>query len=537
MIRGAPWPTNLGALHLPYVASDTVALVDLSGEDERTLTYAALDDRAARVAGGLRARGVGPGDRVGILGENAGDWLVAFLAVLRFGGVVVPLNARLPDPSLRSFAQECSLALVLADGPNAGRIPDGLDLHDPPLGSVEPVADVDPRGTALIPSTSGSTGRPKGVVCSHRSQVVAVEGWAGWTTSASMERTLVAAPLFHKNGLGEAKVALAIGATVVLQSRFDARAYLEAAAAHRCTTLSGVPTMFARMLAQEDLLEELDLSGVRGLNVGSAPFTEALEARVRAAFPDAAIWNSYGTTEAPSIFGEHPRGLPPPRTTIGHPLPSARVRLVGPDGADANPGELWVGGDVVMDGYLGLPEETAERLRDGTFRTGDVMRRDPEGFFHFVGRIDDMFVTGGENVYPGAVAQVLETHPGIRQAAVVGVPDEERGAIPVAFVVAEPAAGLDEDAVQAWALARGPAAEHPRGGVVRRRAAGERHREGRPRCARRRGRTAPARNGLSPSVRARRRFGSPGSSPQTSTRPPARQYTPWSRSRNPSSTR
>jgi acyl-CoA synthetase (AMP-forming)/AMP-acid ligase II len=115
-----------------------------------------------------------------------------------------------------------------------------------------------------------------------------------------------------------------------------------------------------------------------------------------------------------------------------------------------------------MDGYLGLPGETAAKFADGSYRTGDVLRRDDDGWFHFVGRTDDMFVCAGENVYPGAVAQVLEEHPGVRQAAVVGVPDEDRGQIPVAFVVAAPGHAPTEADVQAWALARAPASHHPR---------------------------------------------------------------------------
>lgn len=462
MIRLAPWPASLGALHLPYVGTGATALLDLSTEASESLTYDVFEERCARVAGGLRACGVARGDRVGLLGENSASYAVAFFAIVRLGAVAVPLNSRLPDESLRFIADDASLALVLADAALRARLPGALELAPDLDGDPEPVAAVDGRDPAVLLYTSGSTGRPKGVVCSHRSQVASVEAWAGLETSRSMARTLVAAPLYHKNGLGETKIALSIGAEVVLQPRFEARAYLEAAAAHRCTTLSGVPTMFARMLAQEDLLARLDLGTIRGIEVGSAPFTEALFVRVREAFPDARIFNSYGTTEMPAIFGDHPDGLSAPRTTVGYPLPSVEARLVGPNGVDANPGELWVRSEGIMDGYLGLPEETAEKIVGGSYRTGDVMHRDDEGWFHFVGRVDDMFVCGGENVYPGAVIQLLETHPQIRQAAVVAVPDEERGAAPVAFVVPEPGAPLTEDDVREWALAHGPAFQHPR---------------------------------------------------------------------------
>jgi acyl-CoA synthetase (AMP-forming)/AMP-acid ligase II len=466
VIRAEPWPSNLGVLHLPSVGTAATAFVDLSAEEPERVTYDDFEERCARLAGGLRASGIARGDRVGLLGENSAAYAVAFFAVVRAGAVAVPLNVRLPDEALGFIAHDAGLALVLGDEEALGRLPAGLANAElrrgAPLGEPLPAVDVDGAEPAVILYTSGSTGRPKGVVCSHRSQVASVRDWAGLATSRSMERTLVAAPLYHKNGLGETKIALSIGAEIVLQRRFDARAYLEAAALYRCTTLSGVPTMFALMLAQEDLLARLDLSAVRGIEVGSAPFTEALLERVWAAFPDARIFNSYGTTEFPAIFGDHPDDHLPPRTTVGVPLGSVEVRLVDGAGEDANPGELWVRGEGMMDGYRGQPEATAAKIVDGWCRTGDVMRRDDEGWFHFVGRVDDMFVCGGENVYPGAVAQLLESHPSVRQAAVVAVPDDVKGAVPVAFVVPEPGAALDEATARTWAREHGPAYQHPR---------------------------------------------------------------------------
>jgi acyl-CoA synthetase (AMP-forming)/AMP-acid ligase II len=163
-----------------------------------------------------------------------------------------------------------------------------------------------------------------------------------------------------------------------------------------------------------------------------------------------------------AVFGGHPEGRPAPRTSVGLPLPTVDVRLVGEDGLDANPGELWVRGEGVMDGYHGAPELTRAKIVEGWCRTGDVMVRDDEGWFHFVGRVDDMFVCGGENVYPGAVEQLLERHPRVRQAAVVPVADDVKGDVPVAFVVASPGARLTEEDVRSWALEHGPAYQHPR---------------------------------------------------------------------------
>ncbi len=465
MIRTTPRPASLATIHHAWLGSGRPAFTELSAEQRVRLDYDAFDELCARIAGRLAELGIVAGDRVGLLGENSVRWASAFFAILRLGAVAVPLSPRQPDDTLARIASEAALRLVLHDELGAGRLgsrpSQRLDV-DALLGAPAAAAVVDPADTAILLYTSGSTGHPKGALLSHRSQLFTLESWAGVETSRTMTRTLVAAPLFHKNGLGETKLALWLGAEVMLQRRFDARGYLEAAAAERCSTLSGVPTMFGLMLAEPDLVDRLDLSGVRGLEIGSSPFGEALLERARRAFPHARIYNSYGTTEVAAVFGDHPDGLPPPRTTVGYPLPTVEIRLTRPDGAEANPGELWVRCEGVMDGYLGAPEQTAAKLVDGWCRTGDVMLRDDDGWFHFVGRTDDMFVVGGENVYPGAVVQVLERHPDVRQAAVVAVPDDTKGSVPVAFVV--PASGTEptEEALTAWCLEHAPAFARPR---------------------------------------------------------------------------
>jgi acyl-CoA synthetase (AMP-forming)/AMP-acid ligase II len=246
---------------------------------------------------------------------------------------------------------------------------------------------------------------------------------------------------------------------VAVLPRFDPREYLEAVAEHRLSVLGGVPTMFVMLLEQTDLLERLDLSCVGLLTIGSAPLGEALLERLRATFPEARITNNYGTTEVAAVFGNHPEGRPRPPGSIGHPLPAVDVRLVGGDGPDE--GVLQVRSPAAMLGYDGNPELTAARLRDGWYDTGDVVRRDADGFFYFVGRNDDMFVCGGENIYPGEVEALLERHPGVREAAVVAVEDDRKGAIPVAFVTVS-APDVGAEAVRAFALANGPAYAHPR---------------------------------------------------------------------------
>jgi acyl-CoA synthetase (AMP-forming)/AMP-acid ligase II len=195
--------------------------------------------------------------------------------------------------------------------------------------------------------------------------------------------------------------------------------------------------------------------------MGSAPQTQALWDKARAAFPGVRLVMGYGTTEhGPSTFGTHPDGLPTPDLALGYPLPGNEVRLSG--GASPDEGVLEVRCPAVMEGYAKLPETTARVLRDGWYWTGDVARRDRDGFYFFVGRADDMFVCSGENIYPGEVEALLERHPAVHQASVVPVADEERGQIPVAFVVLRPDTEAEEADLKRFALANAPPVQHPR---------------------------------------------------------------------------
>lgn len=178
-------------------------------------------------------------------------------------------------------------------------------------------------------------------------------------------------------------------------------------------------------------------------------------------FPGARIHNGFGTTEAgPGVFGEHPDGRPTPPLSLGYPQAGVSYQLV--DGPSADEGILALRTPALMQGYLNLPEVTAAKMRDGWYLTGDVMRRDAHGFYYFVGRADDMFVCGGENIYPGEVEKLLERHPQVAQAIVVPAPDNLKGQIPVAFIVPRTGAWPGTDEIKQYALANGPAFAHPR---------------------------------------------------------------------------
>lgn len=468
----SPAGGNLGDLIPSAVPRDRLAMIDLSASDRRW-SYGELDSAADAFAAALVRAPVAVGESVAILAENCAEYLIAYLGTMRAGAVAVPVNHRLPAETVRFILSDSAARLCVVDAGREALVPHGLrrilmrsraaDGFDAFMGRAGAGAlRRTASETAEILYTSGSTGRPKGVVLSHAGQLWALRVHVS-AEPMQGERTLIVAPLYHMNALFNLSVCLLNGIEVVLMPRFDVAAYLKAVAEHRCTMLSGIPTMFALMARQNDLLATLDLASVKAVTIGSAPLTEALVARVQAIFPKASISNGYGTTEAgPSIFEDHHDGLPRPPLSLGYPLPDVEVRLVG--GTDEE-GVLHVRSPAMFTEYLNLPEVTRDKLREGWYDTGDVMRRDADGFYYFTGRADDMFVCGGENVFPGEIEKMLERHPAVLQAAVVPVPDEIKGEIPIAFVVLKDR-NLPLDELKRFALESGPAFSHPRAFVA-----------------------------------------------------------------------
>jgi acyl-CoA synthetase (AMP-forming)/AMP-acid ligase II len=257
------------------------------------------------------------------------------------------------------------------------------------------------------------------------------------------------------------KCVLVGGSAVVLMRKFDARRYIDAFNRYRVTVVSGVPTIFAMFLQQRDMLEGKDFSFVRLATMGGAPASDALIDSVAELFPKAEIVCIFGITEtSAALFGAHPQGRPRPRHSIGWPIKGNEFKLVGGD--DDNFGILQVKGPGMMNGYHNNPAEMEKRLKDGWFNTGDVLRRDAEGWYYFVGRSDDMFVSSGHNIYPGDVELMLERHPDIDQAIVVPVPDEIKHRIPYAFIVKRGGSDLSEEDVKAHALKNAPPYQYPR---------------------------------------------------------------------------
>ena len=437
----------------------------------RTVAYAELDQAADAIARGLLSRGLRRGERVAILAANRHEFVAAYLGTMRAGLVAVPVNHKFPRAMVEGVLADCAPRLVLLDAERRAAIPAGYTaiefgtpawdaLHDP--GSFTPVTAA-PREPAMVLYTSGSSGKPKGVLLTHEGHL--------WAVNMRLRggpydhhRLLIAAPLFHMNGLGTLKFALAAGATVILLPQFQTQRYIEAIERFRATWLTAVPPMLAMMFREKALFEATDVSSVTAIRMGSAPVGERLMAQIRAAFPNARVVNVYGTTEAgPIVFGPDPRGRPKPDAALGWPQEGVELKLVDAQGREADEGDLWQRTPAVMLGYLNDPERTARVLTpEGWYKSGDVFRRDADGCYWFVGRVDDMFVSGGENIFPAEVELVLARHPDVAQAAVVPVPDEIKGMKPVAFVVPRPGTGPTEDEIKRHVLANAPAYQHPR---------------------------------------------------------------------------
>jgi fatty-acyl-CoA synthase len=435
------------------MSPDRVAVVH--GDDK--LTYRQLHERATRMAHVLAGLGVTGGDRVAYLGPNEPAFLETLFGTGLVGGIFVPLNTRLAAPELAYILAD-SGASVLVHAPTHAEhaaalrdsVPHVLDretyerlLADAPADPVDEPVDQD--DVAVIMYTSGTTGRPKGAALSHAN--------IHWNTVnllidvdlAGDEVTLVNAPMFHVAALNQTVLpTLLKGGTVVLDS-FDPVRALATIAHHRVTYLFGVPAMFQAVAATPDW-PTADLSSVRTMICGGAPVPE----QVITTYQERGLvfLQGYGLTES-SPSGLFLRAAESDRVgSAGTPCFFTDVRVVDADGNDVRtgePGEVLLHGPNVMTGYWGKPEATSAVLSgNGWLRTGDIAIVDEEGFLYIRDRIKDVIISGGENIYPAEVEDVLHKPPAGTDCAVIGVPDEKWGEVGRAIVVAHDPVAQEE---------------------------------------------------------------------------------------------
>ncbi|MEQ7918662.1 class I adenylate-forming enzyme family protein [Xanthomonas sp. WHRI 1810A] len=465
---------NLGDVVGAHSPADQLAFMGLDADlRESPYRFDQLDELANGVARGLKARGYAQGDRIALLGANSVEFIAVVLGIMRAGLVAVPVNHRFPRALIEYVVGDSGARLLFCDAAHAALAPgdvpqvslvrgsgEGLDqfIEAGAFDSFQPVEDE----PAMMLYTSGSTGKPKGVILSHAAHLWVVRTRLH-ATPLAQERALIAAPLYHMNALALALLSLASGASAVLLPQFTASGYIDAIERYRCTWLTAVPPMIAMMLREQAHLARADLSSVRVVRMGSAPVSASLLGQIHRLLATARVINAYGTTEGgPVVFGPHPQGLTSPPLSVGYAHPDVQLRLRDEHGQLSDEGVLELKSPGLMSGYHNRPDLRAPFTDDGFYITGDVFSRDGNGFYTFVGRRDDMFVSGGENIYPGEIEKLLERHPAVQQACVVPVADEIKGFKPMAFVVLSAGAEASEAQIKAFTLEHAPAYQHPR---------------------------------------------------------------------------
>jgi len=436
----------------------------------RSLSFAELDALSDRVAAALLARGIVPGDRVSLLGQNRWEYVVAYHGILKAGAVVNPLNVMLTDAEVAYVANDCGAAAIFCEAARAQAMA-ALRAEVPSLAHVicfdgedggavafdalvereatPPPFTADPLGLCTIGYTSGTTGRPKGAMQSHRAVLLNCALTATMHGRSERDVVVTALPAPHVYGNVAINGTLLAGGTVVLMSRFDAAEALALAQEHRATMIEGVPTMYAMMLASPEI-ERADLSSITRSTVGgqtiSTAVIEAWERKTHGA-PLLELW---GMTEIAGLGTTHAVYAPNVHGSIGVSLPGVEVAILSLDDRTTPAvrnvaGELCIRGPLNMLGYYGRPDWTAETIdANGWLHTGDVAYQDENGYFFVVDRLKDMIITGGYNVYPAEIERVVASHPAVAMVAIGRLPDELKGEVARAYVVLKPGTSSSE---------------------------------------------------------------------------------------------
>jgi carnitine-CoA ligase len=449
---GPSIPAHLSADTIPELFDRTAAAHPdkdwLLWQDER-FTYAEAAARIGAIAAALAGDGIGKGDLVFATARNEPAYLFLWLAVVRLGAIFVPANPRGSEQELAGLVAQTEPRLVVTDAELARNFNGSIDVHelagapaaDPPRAAVEPA---DPA--VLIP-TSGTTGRSKLVTQTQRAYAWAGEGFPYWMRLTRDDRLMTSLPLFHINAPAYSILgSVGAGASIVLLPRFSASGFIDSARRYGATEFNAIGAMLEFLMSQPVRPDDAD-NPLRLCYTGPSP-TEQRQLEIERRF-GLEIVCGYGLSESPYALiwahGQRPYGTlgsvrqHPTRGTVNE----ARVVDEGREVAPGEVGELQLRNPAVMLGYWGMPEETAATLADGWLRTGDLVRREPDGNFTFVTRLKEVIRRRGENLAPAEVEAALAEHPGVAEAAVVGVPSELTEEDVKAFVVPRPEADVE----------------------------------------------------------------------------------------------
>ncbi|WP_264554704.1 class I adenylate-forming enzyme family protein [Halocatena marina] len=494
---------------LPAMAAhrygDKTAFVGLGGEQ----SFAELDTESRRVANVLLDAGVAAGERVGLLIPNTLQFPSAYFGAIKAGTVPIPLNLRM-DPETLVFVLEDGDVDYLIASPlladEAKRLSRAADVETTFIPGVSDhgcinyshaiaaaSADLDrPErafdDVACQPYTSGTTGKPKGVLLTHENLLTTIESYDSGGLALDPDDTgLLVLPLFHVYAMNALMgTFLYTGATMILQPQPEAEPMLNAIQEHSITHFAGVPAMYTMMFREyRDSPLDYDLSSLENAICAAAPLADSTRREIEAAW-DVPMTEGWGMTEtSPAGTTEPSRGVRKAAGCIGPPVPNIELKLTNPDSREtliepeeltpfvnANidfddetqvTGEIAVRGPQVFTGYYERPAKTEAVFDDdGWFYTGDIARVDSDGYFWIVDRADDMMIVGGENVYPAEVEDALYDHPAVAEAAVVAADHEMKGKAPVAFVVTEDGATVDEEELRQFTLDHVATYAHPR---------------------------------------------------------------------------
>ncbi|MCW5770927.1 MAG: long-chain fatty acid--CoA ligase [Rhodospirillaceae bacterium] len=447
---------------------DKLAFTEI--DSGRNCTYAEFDTGAGKAASVLRRRGVGPGDRVAILSLNDIAFFEILIGCARAEAILVPLNWRQPVPELLPVLRDCRPRLLLADAENeaVARTLAG-ELGIPFLARGDFLAEqqsavADAFETAwpcdriwYLLYTSGTTGTPKAVIQTPGMVFANYVNIGQAIDLVSSDTTLNFLPLFHTAGINLYTLPMLIaGGTVHILRKFEVGQVVDALVAGQCSAFFGVPAIY-QALSLHPQFDKLDLSQVRSWACGGAPLPVSLIRQFAAR--GIKVCNGMGMTETgPTVFLVDPGHAETKIGSVGKPQILSEVRVVDAAQRDLGPeqaGELLIRGPNVTPGYWNNDAATRAAFLDGGWlKTGDVAKRDADGFYFIVDRIKDMYISGGENVYPAEVERVLYAHPAVLEAAVVGIADEKWGEVGAAFILPRPGMTIDRTTISAFCRER-----------------------------------------------------------------------------------
>jgi malonyl-CoA/methylmalonyl-CoA synthetase len=439
-----------------------------------SLTFGELEVRSNRLAGRLAALGLARGDRLGFYLANRIEIVDLWIACVKLGVIVVPINVLYKEREIRHIVRDGEPAAVVTTAVQMAELPAGVAAWDierltadaAAMPDVRPLEQVSAETPAALVYTSGTTGASKGAILTQgnfaANALAVIESWR--ITSA--ERYLAVLPLFHVHGLGNGIQAwLAVGCHMKLVAKFEHATAADLFESYRPTLFFGVPTMYVRLLDVATERARTIGKAARLFVSGSAPLPAHVHEAFRAKYGQM-ILERYGMTETLMNAGNPYDGERRPGT-VGFPFPHVSIRIVADDGRDVaadESGELWVSGPSVCDGYWRRPDATAAAFVDGWFRTGDIGNRSADGYITLEGRRSDLIISGGFNIYPREIEEILLEQPGVREATVAGISDAVRGEMPVAYIVAD--ASFDEAASLAHLRTQLASFKIPRG-IVR----------------------------------------------------------------------